>query len=106
MSDTRRTALGSFPAPRADPVRHVLDVTPDLLARNDDAPAPGRLLVRCGCPICRRGERFALAAGRWAIEHRHGDGWTAQPLAAAPDPSSEVQALAVLAEELAQAATG
>lgn len=91
--------------------QYLLDVTPDLLARNDDAPAPGRLLVVCGCTICRSTHRFGLLGGRWAIEHTHDGVWTAhladtaQPAPESPPrPVRDVDALAGhLAEALANA---
>jgi hypothetical protein len=85
-------------------VRHVLDVTPDLLARNDDAPAPGALLVLAGCPICNRRRRWALHQGRWAIEHLHGGDWTALPLPADGQEAGRVD-VGALAAGMAEAVT-
>lgn len=60
------------------PVRHVLDVTPDLVHNNDDRPAPDRIAVRVGCDTCRTGRFWRLPVGRWSIAHIHGAGtWTA-----------------------------
>jgi hypothetical protein len=67
-------------------IRHVLDVGPWLLAGNDDAPAPGRVLVVAGCAGCELGARFALWAGVWHVEHDHGRPWTAH-LVALGDPA-------------------
>lgn len=67
-------------------IRHVVDVAPWLLAHNDDAPAPGRVLVHAGCAGCGRVARMALWAGTWAVEHDHGADWTAHLLTLAPGP--------------------
>lgn len=80
-------------------VRHRLEVTPWLLARNDDAPAPGRVTVDCGCAGCGQLRRMLLPAGVWSLEHRHGERWTAHlvelpPRSPAPAAVAEVVELA------------
>lgn len=62
-------------------LRHVIDVDPWLLHGNNDAPLTGRVLVRAGCPRCRRAARMALWAGVWSVEHNHGKPWTAHLIA-------------------------
>lgn len=98
-------------------IRHVLDVDPWLLARNDDAPTPGRVVVFAGCAGCEQRARMLLWAGRWHLEHDHGRPWTAHLVkltgpAGAPPPAPQavipaptVDEVAALAADLADALT-
>lgn len=86
-------------------ITHLVDVPPDLVRDNDDAPAPGRLLIVAGCPGCRTGRRFAVPAGRWLIDHDHDHDdrqWTLHRTGDAPRP--EVDEVAALAGAIAGAA--
>lgn len=66
-------------------IRHLINVEPWLLAGNDDAPDPGRVLIIAGCAGCELRARLTLWAGRWSLEHDHGRPWTAHLIAIAPE---------------------
>jgi hypothetical protein len=61
----------------ATAVEHVVDVDPWMLKANDDAPAAGRVQLLAGCGACNQGTAIQLPAGRWVLEHNHGQPWTA-----------------------------
>lgn len=98
-------------------IRHVIDVDAWLLARNDDAPTPGRVVVFAGCAGCEQRARMLLWAGRWHVEHDHGRPWTAHlvrltgpgdaplPTVQTVTPAPTVDDVALLAAGLADAFT-
>lgn len=90
-------------------VRHVVDVEGWMLAGNDDAPAPGRVLVLAGCGACGEGRRMLLWPGRWSVEHTHRAGWAARAVrpptpGAGPSPLPRPVPAAALLEARALAA--
>jgi hypothetical protein len=69
-------------------VRHLIDITSDLLAGQppDSGPPcgcrthPGRLHVWLACALCHSQRHWDLPRGRWAVDHRHDGSWTAHVL--------------------------
>lgn len=51
--------------------RHVLDITRDLLVRNDDTHL-GRIRLHCHCEVCGARRATTLPAGRFYLDHAHG----------------------------------
>lgn len=74
--------------PTRPAVRHILDITRDLLRGLDPdaeprcrcAGVPGRIHVHVGCGLCGAERHWNLPRGRWAIDHTHEGVWTAHLL--------------------------
>lgn len=68
--------------PTKPAVRHIVNITSDLLRDNDDQPKVGRLAVHLSCALCQSVRRWQMPRGRWCIDHTHRDGgtWTAHLL--------------------------